>query len=299
MKIIKPKKLKNDMTIGLLSVSGAVEDFNELDIAKSRLEKSGFKVEICEGKNYRDMAGTKEECLKNLYDFFENPNIDAIIASRGGYGTLRFLNAIDYSIIKSNPKIFIGFSDITNLLAMFYKNAGLIGFYGPMALSDFASKFDKNSYYEMLNILINTPKSVTANNYKTLYKGCAEGTLWGGNLSSLASMCGLDFIPDEDFILFMEDWHDPVYKLDRMFTQLMNVDKFKKNIKAIVWGEFLGVEEKEFKLWQNELVETLSIPMCEGFKITHGENKITLPYGVKALLDADKGIINFQEEYLI
>ena len=299
MKILKPKKLKDNMTIGLLTVSGAVEDFNELDIAKNRLEKSGFKVEICPGGNYRDMAGTKEECLKNLYNFFENQNIDAIIASRGGYGTLRFLNDLDYSIIKNNPKIFVGFSDITNLLAMFYKKAGLIGFYGPMALSDFASEFDKNSYYEMLNILTNAPKSIVSDNHKTLFNGYAEGILWGGNLSSLSSMCGLDFIPDEDFILFMEDWHDPVYKLDRMFTQLINTEKFKKNLKGIVWGEFLGVEENEFLLWQNELTKTLNIPMCSGFKITHSKNKITVPYGIKAELDADNGIINFKEEYLI
>ena len=136
MKTLKAKKLKNEMTIGLLSVSGAIEDYNELEIAKSRLEKSGFEVVISPYKNYRDMAGTKKDCINTLHDFFENPKIDAIIASRGGYGTLRFLREIDYKIIKKNPKIFVGFSDITNLLAMFYKKAGLIGFYGPMALSE-------------------------------------------------------------------------------------------------------------------------------------------------------------------
>ncbi len=299
MEILKPKKLKNGMTIGLLSVSGAIENKNELDTAKSRLEKSGFKVVIAPYKNYRDMAGTKKQCVENLHDFFENSDIDAIIASRGGYGTLRFLKDIDYKIIKNNPKIFVGFSDITNLLAMFYKKAGLLGFYGPMALSDFSSKFDKISYYEMLNILSNTPETIKAETPQKMHGGTAKGVLWGGNLSSLASMCGLNFIPDEDFILFIEDWHDPVYKLDRMFTQLMNIDKFKKNLKGIVWGEFLGVDEDEFQQWQNELTQTLKIPMCSGFKITHGENKITLPYGVKAELDADKGIIRFKEEYLV
>ena len=298
MKTLKPKKLKNDMAIGLLSISGAIEDYKELEIAKSRLEKSGFNVLISPYKNYRDMAGTKEYCIKNLYDFFENPDIDVIIASRGGYGTLRFLKDIDYKIIKSNPKIFVGFSDITNLLAMFYKKSGLIGFYGPMALSDFASEFDKISYYEMLNVLMNCPSQIICKNYKTLYKGNAKGIIWGGNLSSLSSMCGLDFIPDEDFILFFEDWHDPVYKLDRMFTQLMNIDKFKKNLKGIIWGEFLGVDEEEFNSWQKEVINYLKIPMASGFKITHGKNKITLPYGVMAELQADKGVIKFEEEYL-
>ena len=299
MKTIKPKKLKTGMTIGLLSVSGAIEDKSALETAKQRLEKSGFKVIVCEGENYRDMAGTKEVCLNNLHKFFNDKNIDAIIASRGGYGTLRFLKDIDYKLIKKNPKIFVGFSDITNLLAMFYKKAGLVGFYGPMALSDFASEFDKVSYYKMLDTLCDIPLKFKAENGKTLYKGIANGVLWGGNLSSLASMCGLDFIPDEDFILFFEDWHDPVYKLDRMFTQLLNIDKFKKNLKGIVWGEFLGVDEKEFELWQKELVKTLEIPMADGFKITHGEHKITLPYGVKATFDADNAVIKIDEEYLI
>ena len=299
MKTVKPKKLKNGMTIGLLSVSGAIESVTELEVAKSRLEKSGFNIIIAPYANYRDMAGTKEQCVKNLLDFFENSDIDVIIASRGGYGTLRFLKDIDYNIIKNNPKIFVGFSDITNLLAMFYKKAGLIGFYGPMALSDFSSKFDKISYYDMLNILSNAPGVIQTKTLQKICGGIAKGILWGGNLSSLASMCGLDFIPNEDFILFIEDWHDPVYKLDRMFTQLMNIDKFKKNLRGIVWGEFLGVDEEEFKDWQNELNETLKIPMCGGFKITHGENKITIPYGVKAEFDADNGIINLKEEYLI
>lgn len=299
MEILKPKKLKNSMTIGLLTVSGAVRDLSELDIAKSRLEKSGYNVVICEAEDYRGMAGKKEVCISNLQDFFSDPAIDVIISSRGGYGTLRFLNDIDYSVIKNNPKIFAGFSDITNLLAMFYKKTGLIGFYGPMALSDFSSDFDKLSYYKMLEVFSNMPMSFCAETPKTLYGGKADGILWGGNLSSLASMCGLDFIPDEDFILFFEDWHDPVYKLDRMFTQLMNTDGFLNHLKGIIWGEFLGVEEDEFLLWQNELIENLKIPMAQGFKITHGKNKITLPYGVKASFDAGNAVINIKEEYLI
>ncbi|MBQ7449784.1 LD-carboxypeptidase [bacterium] len=298
MKTLKPQKLKNGMTIGLLSVSGAVEDKSKLEISKQRLEKSGYKVILSKNKNYRNMAGTKEECIKNIYKFFSDPKIDIIIASRGGYGTLRFLKDIDYSIIKKNPKIFIGFSDITNLLAMFYKKAGLIGFYGPMALSDFSTNFDKTSYYKMIETLSDMPMEFCADIGETLYKGKAKGILWGGNLSSLASMCGLDFIPNEDFILFFEDWHDPVYKLDRMFTQLMNIDKFKKNLKGIIWGEFLGVNEDEFSQWQNELIKTLKLPMAQGFKITHGENKLTLPFGIKATFDADKRTIKIDEEYL-
>ena len=298
MEILKPKKLKTGMTIGLIAISGAVRDDENLKIAKERLEKSGYNVVVDDGSYYRNMAGTKEDCLKRLYSFFQNKDIDAIIAIRGGYGTLRYLKDIDYSIIKENPKIFIGYSDITNLLSMFYKKAGLIGFYGPMALSDFSSEFDKVSYYKMLETLSGEDLTFKADKPKTLYNGTAEGVLWGGNLSSLASLCGLDFIPDEDFILFFEDWHDPVYKLDRMFTQLMNIDKFKNNLKGIVWGEFLGVEEEDFTQWQNELISTLKIPMADGFKITHGESKITLPYGTKVNFHADNAVMKAKEEYL-
>lgn len=299
MKTIKSKKLKKDMTIGLLSVSGAIDNVNEIDIAKSRLEKTGFKVKVSQYNNHRYLAGTKEECLNRLHSFFSDKSIDMILAIRGGYGTLKFINDIDFNLIKNNPKIFVGFSDITNLLVTFYKKAGLICFHGPMVLSDFSSVFNKKSYYNMLDVLMNAPDETVANDYFTINSGIAEGILWGGNLSSLVSMCGINFVPEEDFILFVEDINEPIYKLDKMFTQLLNMNSFSKKLKGIIWGEFLGADKAEFSLMQEEFAKELKIPMCNFSGITHGGNKITLPYGVRVEFNADLGSIIFKEEYLI
>jgi len=302
MEIIRPKKLKKGDTIGLLSISGVIENPAELLTAKQRLEKSGYNVVISKTsytKN-RYICGTQKECLDSLYSFFEDKNIDAIISTRGGFGTLKLLDTIDYSIIKNNPKIFVGYSDITNLLAMFYKNTGLVCFHGAMALSDFASNFDKVAYYSMFNVLEGNEAKIIAKNKQTINKGKSKGILWGGNLATLSSMAGLDFVPEDDFILFVEDWHEPVYKIDRMMTQLLNVKTFRENIKGIALGEFVGIDDENyFKEWLSELNLTLNIPICSGFKITHGENKLTLPVGIKTTFDADNGEILFDEEYVI
>lgn len=225
MNIIKPSKLKKGDTIGILSVSGAVSDQKEIERAKDFFISQGFKVKISDTtkKHFRYMAGTDRERAKALEDFFLDGSINAILCSRGGYGTLRIIDKIDYEIIKNNPKIFVGYSDITILLAMIYKKTGLITFHGAMAKGDFGQKtineYTKNSFF---NTLQNGQKEFSADkDFETFQKGSAKGILFGGNLASLVSLSPLDFVPDEDIILFLEDLNEPVYKLDKMFTQLL------------------------------------------------------------------------------
>ena len=117
---------------------------------------------------------------------------------------------------------------------------------------------------------------------KVYKKGKAEGIIWGGNLATVVSLCGLDFIPDKDFVFFTEDLNEPVYKIDRMFTQLFNIDKFKKYCKGIVLGDFLDVDNKE---WLEDLFCELPVTAAGGFKITHAKDKITLPIGRKCRLE--------------
>lgn len=142
MKILKPRKLKKGGTIGLLSVSGEVKELSQLENAKNYFENQGFKVKISKNseKKHNYLCGTDEERLKALQDFFLDEEISAIIATRGGYGALRLVNKIDYEIIKKNPKIFAGHSDITALSLMFFKKTGLVTFSSPMACADFSAK---------------------------------------------------------------------------------------------------------------------------------------------------------------
>ena len=113
----------------------------------------------------------------------------------------------------------------------------------------------------------------------------AEGIIWGGNLATLVSLCGIDFIPNEDFIFFAEDLNEPVYKIDKMFTQLFNINEFKKYCKGIVLGDFLDCgNEKWLEEFFVELSKIHQIPIVGGFKITHNRKKITIPIGKNSIL---------------
>ena len=163
---------------------------------------------------------------------------------------------------------------------MFYKKCGLISYHGPMVCSDFTGTgvnvFTKESFFKAIN---NNQLEFTGT--KIYNSGCAEGIIWGGNLSTVVSLCGQDFIPDEDFLFFAEDLNEPVYKIDKMFTQLFNIDKFKQNCKGMVLGDFLNVDNE---IWLEELFKTFALPTVAGFKITHSKEKITLPVGKHAIL---------------
>lgn len=304
---IIPKKLEVGDTIGFLSASGNIENIEQLERSKEFFERKGYNVvfsDTCFSK-YRYMCADDKARIKAIHDFFENDKIDAIVNTRGGYGLLRIADKIDYSIIKKNPKIFVGYSDICILLAMIYKKTGLITFHGPMGCFDFSkqvgnaknNELTENSFFETL-----TGKSVrfsAISGFKSYNKGTCEGILWGGNLSTLASMAGLDFIPDEKVILFLEDWHDPVYKIDRMITQLLNLKEFKNNLSGVVLGDFLGIDDKKYftNLFE-EIAQDLKIPIADGFAISHGDAKFTMPYGVNCTFDANNGFIDLTSPFV-
>jgi muramoyltetrapeptide carboxypeptidase len=303
MKTIKAKKLQKGDTIGILAVSGKIKEFERIENAKKFLEQQGYNVVIsstCE-TSHKYMAGLNEdECIKNLHDFFLNDEIDAILCARGGFGTLKLIDKIDWELIKNHPKIFAGYSDITVLLNLIYKKTSLITFHSAMANGDFGGEiksYTMNSFFNTLNAKTNCIMAENSTIFKT---GIKEGKLWGGNLSTLVSLCGLDFVPNEDLILFLEDLNEPIYKIDKMLTQLFNVEKIKNNVKAIAFGEFMNCsDEIQLKELFNEFSTKLNLPSCCGFKITHSDIKDTIPVGLKVQFNAEKSIITFKEEYLI
>ncbi len=300
-------------TIGIIALSGDV-DKNKLEAAVINLEKLGFNVKL--SKNIFDkkryLAGDDDVKLKALYDFVKDPDIDLIMFARGGYGAIRLVNKIDYNFIKSNPKPFVGFSDVTALLLMIYKNTGMITYHGPMVCSDFGCEVLTDphpnpprwrgeesaptpvlpqkggddisfTYRNFLKALNGEQLNFQGN--KIYKEGSANGIIWGGNLATVASLCGLDFIPNEDFIFFAEDLNEPVYKIDKMFTQLFNIETFRKHCKGIVLGDFLDVDNQE---WLEELFYEFFVPTVGGFQITHNKDKITIPIGARAFLSEMK-----------
>lgn len=306
MNLIKPEKLKKGDTIGFLTLSGAVDDRKGVHRAKKYFEKKGFKVVLSKNifvKN-RYLAGSDEEKIEELHAFFKDPKINAILCVRGGYGAIRLLDKINYEIIKNYPKIFAGYSDVTALEAMIYKKTKMVTFHSPMALGDFGSenpsKTTQNGFFSVLtnveNDFIIVPDKRKS---KTYFKGDAIGVLWGGNLATLASLCGTDFIPDEKFILFLEDLNEPVYKIDRMLTQLLNIEKFRENVAGIALGDFLELDSKKyFDEMLFEIGKKLQKPILSGFKITHAKDKITVPNGAKAFLSTEKKILAVEKGYL-
>ncbi len=288
MNKIFPNPLKKGDTIAFIAPAGPIKDRTAIERAKIFFETNGYKVIYSEHlfNQNKYFSDTDENRLSDLHWAFSNPKINAIICARGGYGCLRLIDKIDYELIKTNPKIFCGYSDITILSAMILKRAGLITYSGAMARGDFGKEqrceFTINNFFKS----VEQKEKLRYKGEKVYHNGCTDGIIFGGNLASVVSLCGIDFLPDEDFIFFAEDLNEPVYKIDRMFTQLINMPEFRTKVKGIVLGDFLdsGYPEQLDELF-TEIGKELNIPVIGGFKISHDDNKITLPYGAKAQLN--------------
>lgn len=286
MNLIKPRSLSKGDTIAVIAPSGYV-DYDRIMRAKNYFENKGYKIKLGENlfKTERYLAGSDEERVSDLHKAFLDNEVNAVLCARGGYGAIRLIKLIDFDMIRNHPKIFCGYSDITVLSAMFLKRSRLLTFFSPMLQSDFSTPdpldFTADSFFNVLSGLREEYKS----SY-TIRSGCAKGIIFGGNLSTLVSLCGIDFIPEKKFIFFVEDVSEPVYKLDRMFNQLINIKKFRENIQGIAFGSFTGVDNEN---WLSELLketaDILEVPAYGGFAFTHEKRKQTLPYGACAELN--------------
>lgn len=289
MNIIKPKSLKIGDTLAIVAPAGNIDKDTFLK-GIMQLKNLGFKTiyseKIFEQNKY--LAGKDIDKISELEAYFKDKSVDGILCARGGYGSIRLINSINYEIIKNNPKFFGGYSDITALQLMIFKKTGLITYSAPMICSDFGntppSEFTINSF--LSTTTTNNPIQI---NGKLLISGTSTGYLWGGNLSTIVSLCGQDFIPDEKFIFFAEDLNESVYKIDKMLTQLINIPKFRNNIVGIVFGEFSNPDNQE---WLEELLlekaQILNIPTIQIPQITHSKNKLTIPIGAIATISNDK-----------
>ena len=290
MKRLFPQNLKKGDTIGILCVSGDIKDYKRIEKAKEYFEKQGFRVVISKncGDRINYLCGDDNTRAKALNDFFKDDSIDAIIAARGGYGAIRILDKIDYLSIKQHPKIFCGYSDITALMLMIYKKTGLVTYNAPMAYSDFGSEISKYSEKSFFDSLTKNSNEIIIDEPVVYYEGVTSGILWGGNLSTIQSLCGQNFIPEEKFIFVTEDINEPVYKIDKMFTQLLNIPQFRNNLTGIVLGDFSGIDnESYFNDFFNFLAQNLKIPLIGGLKFGHCKDMQTFPIGVDVMLDTN------------
>lgn len=297
MDLIYPEHLKKGDTIGILCVSGKIDDYSKLNRAKEFIESKGYNVKISylPEKQNGYLCADDETRASELNRFFADKTIKAIIAARGGYGSIRIIDKIDYKTIKDNPKFFGGYSDITALSLMIYKNTGLVTYNSPMAYSDLGNQISDYTEKSFFDVIENGLTELRLENSRVYKSGNASGVLWGGNLSTIQSLCGIDFIPVDDFIFITEDINEPVYKIDKMFAQLFNISKFKTNCKAIVLGYFSNIDNNEIldKLFK-EIANKYEIPVVKGLKFGHERDFLTFPIGVNAILNCSDSQTNIK-----
>ena len=311
-KIIKPKRLKLGDTLGVIAPSSALPP-HVVEKAIQSLEGLGFKLKL--GKNLNQqrgyLAGTDAERLEDLHWAFSDPEVDAVWCVRGGYGATRLLPNIDFKLIKKNPKIFIGYSDITALHVAIFQKTGLVTFHGPVGTSDYTD-YTKG---HVLNTLTQPthPYKVelsaenqanTSNLFKTevIRAGKCRGQLIGGNLTLLSAMAGTPFgLGDlKGKILFMEDIDERPYRIDRMLVQLLESHNLK-DLAGIALGIFEGCnpkpDENSLSLMEcfKDLLGNLGIPVYYGLSFGHISNQFTLPMGIEAELDTEGGTLTLLE----
>lgn len=310
MKIIKPKKLNRGDLIGVIAPSSPINNSEKINNAVKYFEAQGYPVLL--GKSVFSergfLAGDDELRLNDFHSMFANKNVKAIICLRGGYGSIRFIDKINFKLIRSNPKIFVGFSDITTLQLAIFEKAKLITFAGPMISTYFGldenENFIEEQFWDMITSNKKKRRVVNPNSekYFVLNKGRAEGRLIGGNLTSLIALSGSGFLPSFDnSILLLEEISEPPYKIDRMFNMLRRQNIIKK-AKGIILGRFIDCYEQDSDkktLTLNEVIldyfANIRKPVIYNVNHGHVNNNITLPIGARCKINTTKGFFEILE----
>ncbi len=297
--MIKPNALQFGSTIGVVAPSSPVSK-KIADESKKALEELKFKVKMGSScyERYGYLAGNDNIRAGDINNMFSDEEVDGIICLRGGYGSIKILNLIDYEMIKSNPKVFIGYSDITALHLAIHKKCNMVTIHGPMVSSDMLNGFDNFSKESLFNtIMKNEPvgsiKNPDGEKIRCLVPGKARGKLIGGNLSLIAAVMGTPYALNmKNKIVFIEETEEEPYRIDRMLAQLV-LSGALSGAAGIVLGDFRNCEAKDvsesLSLMEvfNDILKPLHIPVIYNVKAGHCTSKISLPFGTTAYIDAD------------
>ena len=284
---IRPRKLEAGARIGIVNPAYWLEP-ERMQRAVDVFRGLGYELVLGKTTSLQEnkYAGSPEQRAADIMAMFEDPTIDAIICARGGYGGNRVLPLLDYEIIRNNPKIFVGYSDITGFLTSFAQKSGLVSFHGPM-LSTYGKQtiqYNLDMFHLLLsgqsNIQITSPSACKA---RTLKPGIASGPLWGGNLSLVNERLGTgDQIDTAGSILLLEDIDERLYAVERMMLHLKNSGSLN-NIKGLLIGEMLEMGDSEVPFGKNtdeivlDVCGDLDIPIISNFPCGHGDYQATLP----------------------
>ncbi len=301
--LIKPKKLKEGDTIGLIAPGSPFTE-EAYERALTNITKLGFKYKNANNLflRYGYLAGDDKSRVEDIHQMFADPEVDAIWCVRGGYGTTRLLYDLDYDLIEKNPKILLGYSDITALLQAIHKMTGLVTFHGPVASTEMTDYIIEN----FRSVLMSTDKNIRIKNKivendseafkpEIMVNGHMKGQLAGGNLSLLAAIAGTPYQLDaKNKLIFIEDIGEKPYRIDRMLTQIRQTANLKE-----ANGIFLGVfndcdsepgDQNTLSL-KEALIDRLgylNIPVFYGFSFGHIAEICTLPVGIEGAFVMDK-----------
>ncbi|MDT0642403.1 LD-carboxypeptidase [Zunongwangia sp. F363] len=316
--IIRPQALKEGDTIGIISPASAIFESEPYEIARESFGAMGLKVKF--GKfaksRYGHLAGTDEERAAELNSMFADDSINAIIALRGGSGSARILDKLDYNLIRKNPKIFIGYSDITALHLAIFKQTGLVTFHGPVAVSTwnpYSAGHLKALLFNKEAPLLKNPSdkgdelAQTKNRIRTITPGTAKGRLLGGNLSVLTGIVGTEYFPQDwkGKILYIEDVGEKIYAVDRMMSQLRLAGVLKQ-ISGFIFGKCTdcdpggsGYGSLTLEEVLDSYIKPLNIPAFTGAMIGHIDDNVTIPNGIEAEINAEKGTIQLLQPAVV
>ncbi len=314
--MIKPNALRKNDIVGVVAPGTAVPSPDDLFRAKEILEKlelrPKFAQSIAKGSGYRTRSA--QERVDELMAMFLDSDVRAIFTIRGGYGSAQLLDKIDYSIVRNNPKIFLGYSDITSLHIALNKFANLVTFHGPVLLSPFSQYTYECLYTILFGInkkpIIENPTETNAlrvNHYiRTINPGKATGVVIGGNLSIISSLLGTPYqYQFDDAILLLEDVQEEPYRIDRMLNQL-RLAGILQRVNGLVFGECRDCIATSANVWDLSLGEVLDYyfsplrkPSCYGLCIGHTPDQATFAIGARAEFDADAGKIVYLEDVVV
>jgi muramoyltetrapeptide carboxypeptidase len=313
--LIRPAALREGDVVGLITPATAVTDPDRLALVERTMKYFGLRVKMGRhvGRRRGYLGGTAQERLDDLHEMFRDPEVKAVFPIRGGYGSTHLLDRIDYSLLRSHPKVFVGYSDITAMHLAIQKRAGLVTFHGPMPLADFTD-YTQSWFRRALfdaqppGALGNPPETNQlrpAHTLRTVRPGKARGRLTGGNLTLISTTLGTPYeIETAGRILFLEDTGEEPYSIDRMLTQLRLAGKLEAAA-GVIFGECSECRPRQFQpsfdstLSLGEVVDDilgkLDIPVLSGLTVGHTGDQLTLPLGVAASLDAEKGELTLEE----
>ncbi|MDG2397811.1 MAG: LD-carboxypeptidase [Candidatus Marinimicrobia bacterium] len=299
--MLRPKSLKRGHRIGVVSPSYWLEK-KSLGNAVTGFQKKGYEVQLGDSVYLKDgpFAGTPQQRANDINQMFSDPNIDAIFCARGGYGANRVLPLLDYDLIQSKPKIFMGYSDVTAFLTSITQKTGLVTFHGPM-LSTFKNTLVPYNLDTLVNVLSGKEdiRIVEPNELKStiLKSGKAIGPLWGGNMCLLGNQLGTkNQLNTDGVILFIEDVDESLYAFDRMLFHMKEAGMFE-NIRGLIVGELTEMKDQAIPFGKTtdeiilDVCGDLNIPIVTNFPCGHGNYQATLPISLPVELRADKNFV--------